>query len=349
MASDVAGKDPPSPQDFGEVFKLVGGYRISQGVYVVTELGIPDLLAAGPKRCAELAVQTKTHARTLYRLLRFLAGAGLFNEVAPDEFGLTRLGSTLRTDVTGSPVPAVRLWLSESHWNSWAHLIHSVRTGEPAFDHAHGLGVFDYLKKNPDLSAVFNQAMTKVSARSGTCLVRRYDLSGVRTVVDVGGGHGLLLSTVLRSNPALRGVLFDLPEVVAGADQVLKDAGVRDRCEVAGGSFFDVVPQGGDAYILQQIVHDWDDERALAILRNCRAAMKASAKILVIERAIAPDHREAMRALHIDLEMLVNVAGLERTDTEYRSLFEEAGFQLTSITPLMDGIGFSVFEGLPSS
>ena len=139
MGSDVAGNDPPSPQDFGEVFKLVGGYRISQAIYVVTELGIPDLLAAGPKRCAELAVQTKTHARTLYRLLRFLAGAGLFNEVAPGEFSLTRLGSTLRNDVTGSPGTAVRLWLSESHWNSWAHLIHSVRTGEPAFDHAHGL------------------------------------------------------------------------------------------------------------------------------------------------------------------------------------------------------------------
>jgi O-methyltransferase domain len=202
------------------------------------------------------------------------------------------------------------------------------------------------ITKNAEASAVFNAAMTSSSARSGTGIVGRCDFSGLRKVVDVGGGHGFLLATILKSNPTMRGVLFDLPDVVAGAGQILENSGVRDRCEVVGGSFFDALPTGGDAYVLRQIIHDWDDDRALAILRNCRAAMAGKGKVLVIDRQIAPHHREAMRVLHVDLEMLVNVGGMERTDTEYRSLFENAGFRLARIAPLMDVSGFSVFEGV---
>jgi hypothetical protein len=208
------------------------------------------------------------------------------------------------------------------------------------------MGPFEYFRKNAEGSAVFNSAMTSLSARSGTGIVERYDFSGLRNVVDVGGGHGFLLATILRANPTMRGVLFDLPDVVAGAGQVLENFAVRDRCEVVGGSFFDALPKGGDAYVLRQIVHDWDDDRALAILRNCQAAMTRTGKVLVIERQIVPDHREAMRVLHADLEMLVNVGGRERTDAEYRSLFEKAGFRLTTIVPLRDFGGFSVFEGV---
>jgi hypothetical protein len=338
--------DAPSPQDFGEIFNLIGGYRISQAIYAVAELGIPDLLAAGPRHCDELARETNTHAPTLFRILRFLTGAGLFNELGPKEFELTRLGSTLRTDLPGSFHPAVRFLLSEFEWTPWGRLIHSVRTGETAFDHVHGMGPFEYFRKNPEASAAFNSAMTSLSARSGTGIVERYDFSFLRKVVDVGGGHGFLLATILRANPATRGVLFDLPDVVAGADQVLDNFAVRDRCEVVEGSFFDALPEGGDAYVLRQIIHDWDDERALAILRNCRAAVTRTGKVLVIERQIVPDHREAMRVLHADLEMLVSVGGMERTDAEYRSLFDNAGFRLTTIVPLMDAGGFSVFEGV---
>jgi len=339
-------REVPSPQDIGEMLKLIGGYRISQAIYVIVELGIPDLLAAGPKRCDELATETKTHAPTLYRILRFLAGAGLFNELDPQEFELTRFGSTLRTDVPGSPYAAARFWLSGFLWGPWGRLIHSARTGETAFNHVHGMGVFDYFKSNADASAVFNAAMTSNSARSGAGIVERYDFSGVRKVIDVGGGHGFLLATILRSNPTMRGVLFDLPHVVAGASQVLENSGVRDRCEVVGGSFFDALQTSGDAYVLRHIIHDWDDDRALAILRNCRAAMKGTGKLLVIEREIAPDPREAMRVLHLDLEMLVNIAGMERTNDEYRSLFDAAGFQLTRTVPLMDVVGSTVFEGV---
>lgn len=240
----------------------------------------------------------------------------------------------------------MRLWLSDFHWIPWSHLIHSVRTGKPAFNHAHGMGVFDYLRINPEASAIFNAAMTNSSARSGAGIVDRYDFAGVGKIVDVGGGHGFLLAAILRSNPTVRGVLFDLPEVVAGADQVL--ASMKERCQVVGGNFFDGVPPGGDIYVLRQIIHDWNEEQALAILRNCRAAMTGTAKVLVVERQIDPDHRKALRVLHIDLEMLVNVAGIERTDDEYRSLFDSAGFKLTRMIPLHDGAGFSVFEGEPS-
>jgi hypothetical protein len=337
--------DTPSPQEIGEMINLIGGYRISQAIYAVAELGIPDLFAAGPRRCDELARETNTHAPTLFRILRFLTGAGLFNELGPKEFELTRLGSTLRTDLPGSFHPAVRFLLGEL-WTPWGRLIHSVRTGETAFDHVHGMGPFEYFRKNPEASAVFNSAMTSLSARSGTGIVERYDFSGLRKVVDVGGGHGLLLATILRANPTMRGVLFDLPDVVVGAGQVLENFGVRDRCEVIGGSFFGGLPPGGEAYVLRQIVHDWDDDRALAILRNCCAAMTETGKVLVIEREIAAHHREAMRVLHLDLEMLVNVGGMERTEAEYRSLFENAGFRLTTIVPLLDAGGFSVFEGV---
>jgi hypothetical protein len=328
------------------MFNLIGGYRISQAIYVVVELGIPDLLAAGPKCCDELAMETNTHAPTLFRILRFLTGTGLFNELGPKEFELTRLGSTLRSDLPGSFHPGVRCLLSEFDWIPWGRLIHSARTGETAFDHVHGMGPFEYFRKNAEASAVFNSAMTSIAARSGTRIVERYDFSGLRKVVDVGGGHGFLLATILRANPTIRGVLFDLPDVVAGAGQVLENFAVRDRCEVVGGSFFGALPTGGDAYVLRQIVHDWDDDRALAILLNCRAAMTEAGKVLVIEREIAPHHRDAMRVLHADLEMLVNVGGMERTEAEYRSLLEKAGFRLTTTVPLMDALGFSVFEGV---
>jgi hypothetical protein len=339
--------EAPTPQDFGEIFKLIGGYRISQAIYMAVALGIPDLLAAGPKRCDELAKATGTSAPTLHRLLRFLAGAGLLEEAGPESFGLTRVGAALRTDVSGSAAMAVRLWLSDFHWTPWAHLIHSVRTGEPAFDRAHGMGVFEYLREHGEASAIFNAAMTSNTARSGTALAERYDFADVAKLVDAGGGQGLLLATILKAHPAMRGVLYDLPDVVSGADRILADAGVEGRCEVIGGSFFDKVPAGGDAYILRQIIHDWNDERSLAILRNCRAAMTETGRLLLVEREIAPDHRKAMRVLHIDLEMMVNVAGLERTNDQYRALLADSGFDLARIVPLMDGAGFSIFEAAP--
>ena len=336
----------PSSEHFSRIYQLVGGHRVAQAIYVVVELGIPDLLSSGPVNCRELAAKSGAHSPTLNRLLRFLSGAGLFDEVDHEVFVLTALGATLKTGAPGSPSTIVRMLLREFHWRPWSNLIHTVRTGETAFDHTHGMGVFDYLRTHPDDSEIFNAAMTASSTRSGTGVAEHYDFTGVHTVVDVGGGHGFLLATILNLNPGVQGVLFDLPDVVAGAAPVV--ASYMDRCKIIGGSFFDELPQGNDIYILRQIVHDWDDDRAEMILRNCRAAMTRPSKLLLVERRVDPDHREAMRVLQVDMEMLVNVGGMERTDSQYRSLLNRAGFEMTRIIPLMDSAGFSVFEGVPS-
>lgn len=190
--------------------------------------------------------------------------------------------------------------------------------------------------------------MTTSSTRLGSALLKHYDFSGIRKIVDVGGGHGFTLAMILAANPSMHGLLYDLPDVASGAGQIIDAEGVRERCEIVGGSFFDSIPAGAEAYVLKQIIHDWDDEQSLMILRNCRAAMPKEGKVLLIERRIEPDHRQAMRVLHIDMEMLVNVCGMERNDAEYRSLLERAGFRLVRVLPLMDGAGFAVFEAVPS-
>lgn len=337
----------PSPQDVGQIMSLIGGYRISHAIYVVAKLGIPDLLVDGPKTCDQLVNETKTNSSALYRVLRFLAGAGLFNEIRLNEFGLTPLGSTLCNGVPGSVRASALMTLSDFHQRPWSDLMHTVQTGETAFGHTYGKGLFEALSENTAAAAIFNASMTASSALWSAGLVKHYDFSEIRKIVDVGGGHGRTLAAVLKSNPAMRGVLFDLPDVVAGAARVLEDAGVKDRCEVVGGSFFESVPRGGDAYILRQIVHDWDEDQSLTILRNCRAAMTSSGRLLVIEREIVPDNRAAMRVLHIDMQMLVNVGGRERTEAEYQTLYERAGFRLEKVVSLQDSAGFCVFEGMP--
>ncbi len=325
----------------------MSGYRVSQAIYVAAKLGIADLLKEGPRGTDDLAQATGTHAATLYRVLRFLVGVGLFDEVAPHRFALAPLGSGLRTDLPGSIRPNVLMLLDQASWRPWGQLLYSVQTGGTAFEHVHGVGRFDYLTEHPDTAAVFNEAMSSNTARSGTAITDAYDFSAIKRLVDVGGGHGLLLATILGAYPTMRGVLFDRPQVIAGAQATLEAAGVSDRCELVSGDFFAEVPSGGDAYLLRQIIHDWDDARALTILRNCRQAMTERGRLLVVERAISPDYRLALPVLHIDLEMLVNVGGQERTDAEYYSLFGTARFELTSIVPLGDAAQFSVFEGVP--
>ncbi len=335
----------PTHAEMAELFRLISGYRVSQALYVVATLGIPDLLTDGPRDSDELAQVTGMQAGTLYRVLRFLAGVGIFREEAPRRFALTPLGAGLRADMPGSIRSTALMLLDEVHWTAWGQLRHSVRTGETAFAQVHGVGNFDYFAQHPVTAAVFHQAMTSSTARSGGALAQAYDFAGIRRLVDVGGGHGLLLATMLQAHPTMRGVLFDRPEVVAGARPTLEEAGVANRCEIVGGDFFAAVPPDGDAYLLRQIIHDWDDARATVILANCRQAMGAYGRLLVVERGIAPDLRQALPVLHLDLEMLVNVGGLQRTDAEYAALFTAAGVRLSAIVPLGDAEQFSVFEG----
>ena len=335
---------PPSHEQIRELYRIIGGYRVSQAIYVTAELGIADLLASGPLSSTALAEATGTFEPALYRLLRFLTGADLFNEVAPGRFALTPLGAGLRTDIPGSMAHTVLMLLDDMHWSAWGKLRHSVQTGKTAFGHVHEMEFFDYLDRHPESASVFHRAMTTSTARSGAAIAQAYDFSGIRQLVDVGGGHGLLLATILQAYPAMRGVLFDRAEVVEGAMETLKAAGVADRCEIVGGDFFAAVPQGGDAYLLRQIIHDWDDAQAVAILTQCRRAMQASSRLLVIERTVPPDHHQALGVLHLDMEMLVNMGGIQRTDAEYGTLFESAGLRLRAIVPLGDADQFSVYE-----
>jgi hypothetical protein len=326
--------------------QLIGGYRVSRAIAVVVGLGIPDQLASGSQKVDDLAQATETHPGALYRVLRLLAGVGLFEETAPRAFHLTPLGHGLRSAVAGSMGSTALMHLDSARWRSWDDLLYSVRTGAIAFPRVHGVEIFDYLREHPDAAETFQQAMTANTARSGAAITQVYDFSGLERVVDIGGGHGLFLATILQAYPTLIGVLFDQPEVVAGASRTLAAAGVADRCEIVNGDFFSEVPQGGNLYLLRQIIHDWDDERATLILANCRRAMPASGKVLVIEGMLSEDYQQSLPVLQLDLEMLVNYGGLQRTKDEYRALFTAAGFRLGRVIPLGDPGQFSAFEAL---
>jgi SAM-dependent methyltransferase len=337
----------PTRADLDELRRLVSGYRVSQAIHAVATLGVADRLRDGPQDSDALAAVVGAHPDAFARVLRFLAGVGLFRETAPRRFALTPLGAGLRSDLPGSVRPMARMLLDRAEWASWGDLLHSVRTGETAFRHVHGLDLFAYLAAHPDDAARFDAAMTSNVARAGDALVKAYDFAGIERLVDVGGGHGFLLATVLRAHPTMQGVLFDRPEVVAGAAATLAGAGVGQRCEIVGGDFFADALPGGDAHVLRQVVHDWDDARATALLANCRRAMGPAGRLLVVERRIAPDPREALPELHLDLEMLVITGGRQRSDEEYRALFGAAGFAPGAVVPFDDPARFCVYEGRP--
>ena len=340
----------PSAESREQLRTLIGGYRISQAVYVATRLGIPDLLADGPREIDELAYATQAHTPSLRRVLLALAAVGVLDKVGPDRFALTPVGVGLCAGVPGSLRAPVLFLLNESHWRPWSHLLHTVRTGETAFEHVHGAPLFDYLAGHPEESNLFNAGMAGNSPAHADVVAAGYDFSQMSLVVDVAAGRGRLLATILLRNPHLRGVLFDLPHVIEDARQLVNDAGVADRCRFVGGNFFEAVPEGGDAYILRNIIHDWEDDQAVAILTTCRRAMMDGARLILVERYLPEDPREAPRVLHADLEMLVNVGGRERTTQEYATLLARSGFRLTQTISLgraEEAMGHHLIEGQP--
>jgi hypothetical protein len=311
---------------------LIGGYRISQALHVAASLGIADLLAHGVRTSDELASETGSNPDVLYRLLSALAAIGVFHEDDGRSFSLTSVGDYLRSDAPSSLAGMAAYIGRPYYWNAWGHLQHSVRTGENAFRALHGTTVWEYRADHPEEGAVFDAWMTAMTRAVNASLLEAYDFGRFDTVVDVGGGQGALLAALLDRYPTLRGVLFDQPHVVAGAEQVLERAGVAGRCRVESGSFFDGVPEGGDAYLLKAIVHDWEDGEAAEILRSCRRAMGSAGTLLVVERLLGPPN-EGADTKFSDLNMLVAPGGRERTLREFEALFESAGFRLRDRTP----------------
>lgn len=313
------------------MLQMIQGFWVSRALYVAAKLGIPDLLKDGPKSSAELAQATGTHGPSLYRVLRALDSVGVFAEDDQQRFALTPLGATLRTDIPGSLRFFAIEELGENHYPAWEKVLHSVKTGAIAFNHVYGASKWQYMTGHPEEARIFDEAMTSFSSVVASAVVAAYDFSSCATIVDVGGGDGSLLAAILKTHPQLRGVLADLPHVVEGAQRRFKTEGLAGRCAIVPGDFFESAPKG-DTYVLKWIIHDWDDERSVTILKNCRNAMTKDGRVLVVEAVIQPGSATSFGKF-MDLNMLVMTGGRERTDTEYRALLDSAGLKLTRIIP----------------
>jgi C-methyltransferase len=317
----------PAPAAMLEM--IVAGWT-SQAITVAAQLGVADALADGPLPIDELAARVDADADALRRLLRALIGRGVFRQLRDGRYGLNSLADVLRSDAPVSMTSAARFYGSQEQRERWTLLVDSVRTGNAVVAALRGKESFEYFADKPELAELFNQTMTSVSELTDATVVASYDFSVYPTIVDVGGGHGPLLAAILASAPASRGVLYDLPLVVANAPSLLREQGVADRVVVAEGSFFDSVPGGGDAYVLKNIVHDWPDDKALQILRNVRAAAGPRATALLVEFVI-PRHNRDFPGKWVDLEMMLNLGARERTAAEYGDLLSQAGFRMTRV------------------
>ena len=327
-----------------ELRRLVNGYQVTQAIRVVVELGIPDLLASGPRTATDLAEAVSANEDALYRVLRALAATNLLEESDGRLFALTSMGQLLRSDALGSLGPWAAFIGRTAHWQAWSNLSHSVRTGETAFRFTHGVDVWEYRREHLDESNLFDAAMTAQTRSADKALIDAYDFGKYAVVADIGGGHGALIAAILNANPPMRGILFDQPHVVVGASDLLYAAGVADRCDIVAGSFFESVPTGADAYVLKAIIHDWQDAEAIAILEHCRNAMPADGRVLLVERLIEGPN-EGREAKWLDLQMLVSAGGRERTRRQFEELLAKAALRLVSVTPTAESL--SVIEAAP--
>jgi O-methyltransferase/methyltransferase family protein len=327
------------------LFQMATGYWLSQAIYVAAKLGIADFLRDGPQSCVTLAAATGSDAPSLFRLMRALASVGVFSHVGGDRFALSRLAKSLQTDVHGSLREMV-ITIGEIHYQACGDLLHSVQTGSPAFNNVFRASLFDYLRQNVDAADAFNQGMTNVSSMLAYAVLMAYDFAGISSIVDIGGGQGKLLGRILQFNPEMRGTVFDTPSTIERAKQQLGNDAWGRRCSYATGDFFTSVPEGADAYLLSSVIHDWDDDRAITILRNCRSAMTKNSRVLLVD-TIVPDAATASFSKLLDLNMLVMNGGRERTKAEFDALLEAADYKVTRIVPTM--APQSVIEAVPKS
>jgi hypothetical protein len=312
---------------------MVIGKWISQAIGTIVEIGVPDQLAKGARRCSEIAREAGVSDGGLYRLLRALASVGLFAESADRRFRLTGMGQLLRSDHPESVAGYARFTAHDITWRPWGRLSYSVKTGMPAFDQIFETSIFEHLSRNPEVAAIFDEAMTSISSMEARATSDAYDFKGIGTLMDVAGGHGVLLSTVLQRHKKMRGVLFDLPHVAAGAAATFARAGMTGRVRIESGDFFKELPSGADAIMMKHIVHDWDDESATRILQACHRALGARGKVLIVDPVVPPGNTPHYGKL-LDLEMLVlTPRGRERTRAEFAKLLRGAGFRLSRVIP----------------
>lgn len=329
----------------GKLLEIVAMRHVPQAIHAVAVLGVADLLADGPKNSDELAQSTRSHAPTLNRVLRILVAAGVFAQDQVGRYRLTSLGQPLRSDVADSVRAASILLSGESEIEGL--LVDCVRSGKTAIELATGTkNWIEYYRQEPIRAATFNAAMTALSNAHYTGVVDAYDFRSIRKLVDVGGGHGRLLSMILTAYPKMRGVLFDLPHALEGGQKTIAEAGLSHRCKVVSGDFFRSVPVGGDAYILSRVIHDWTDDKAISILNVVRRALPNKGRLLLFETMIRAGNRLSYPLLS-DLNMLIRTGGCERTETEYRALYKAADFKLTSAIETPSPTGMTIIEGRP--
>jgi len=325
------------------LFQMATGYWVSQAIYVAAKLGIADLLKDGPQSCDTLAAATGSDGPSLFRLMRALANVGVFSHVGRDCFALSRLAESLQTDTPGS-FRAMVITIGEIHYQACGNLLDSVQTGFPAFNKVFGTSLFDYLQQNATAADAFNQGMTNLSSMLAYAILMAYDFAGISSIIDVGGGEGKLLQKILELNPEMVGAVLDMPTTIETVNQKLNGNAREGRCAYIAGDFFDSVPVGADAYILCGVIHDWDDDQAAAILRNCRQAMAKTGRVLLVDMVV-PDNGAKCFSKVLDLNMLVMNGGRERTRAEFRALLDAAGYKLTRIIPTM--APQSVIEAVP--
>ncbi len=323
-----------------QLMQFILGKWISKPIHAAAELGVADLLAEGPKHIDELARLTGTHAPALYRMLRALAGLGIFAETVEQQFELTPMAEYLKSGALRSIAQ-----MSHAPWNdrAWDFFLHSLKTGETAFEKAHGMPIAPWLEQHPEEAHVLSQANAVKATVSHRAIADAYDFSGINTLADLGGGYGTLMIEVLKANFSLKGVVADLPAVIPGAEKNIRERGLQERCRTVPCDFFREVPGGMDAYMLSHILHDWPDEKCRVILENCYRAMEPGTKLLVVEMMVPPGNTPSVAKL-LDLEMMVVTGGRERTEEEFKELLETTGFRFSRTFPTGESI--FIIEGI---
>jgi hypothetical protein len=330
------------PATSARMMQMITGFWTSCCIYIAAKLSIPDKLVEKPKTAAQLAHETQTHEPSLYRLLRALSSIGIFFQNDSNEFELTPYGQILRSDVPGS-MRAYSIMNIEYHYSAWGNLMHSIQTGEIAFDHLHNETLWEFYKKAPQAGAVFNKAMAGLTDAVIRNILPAYDFSAFPTIVDIGGGNGALLIGIMKSTTKANGIVFDLDENIR--DQAvlnISNNNLQDRCSFQAGSFFETIPAGASAYIMKSVLHDWDDANSIKILANTKKAMPDGSKLLIIENVIG-EKNTPHPGNFMDINMLTLTGGRERTAGEWKTLIEKAELKFSKIIPT-DSPMFSILE-----